>query len=88
MKTIMFDKNATYWENDINDNLCFVRMRGRYISDLLTVRGYLYMNQIYEHFGIKWNPEDLNELFFADNGPIYFEFEHVGGNNILIHIKH
>lgn len=63
MKTIMFDKNATYWENDIDDNLCFVRMRGRYISDLLTVRGYLYMNQIYEHFGIKWNPEDLNELF-------------------------
>lgn len=53
-----------------------------------TVRGYLYMNQIYEHFGIKWNPEDLNELFFADNGPIYFEFEHVGGNNILIRIKH
>lgn len=65
MKTIMFDKNATYWENDIDDNLCFVRMRGRYISDLLTVRGYLYMNQIYEHFGIKWNPEDLNELFFC-----------------------
>lgn len=38
-------------------NLMFIRYQENYFNDVLRVRGYLYFNDIYEAFGLEWNPE-------------------------------
>lgn len=38
-------------------NLMIVRMTEEHINDLIKYRGYIYLNQIYEMFGVEWNPE-------------------------------
>lgn len=36
--------------------------------------GYLYLNQVYERLGVKWNPCDANAVFINDycNGTLRF----------------
>lgn len=87
MRTIIFDKNAVHWTENANYNLSFVKARGDYLKDLFTFRGYIYLNQIYEHFGIGWNPGFVNDLYTIDDGPIEFKFKITDENSILIHIK-
>jgi hypothetical protein len=88
MKTIMFDKNAAHWNKNADHNLWFAKTQGLYLKDLFEARGYMYLNQICEHFGVEWNPDNYNLLYSANDGPIGFEFEPADENNVLIHIKH
>lgn len=86
MRTIIFDENTIHWTQNRDYNLSYVRTRGEYLNDILTIRGYLYLNQIYEHFGVEWNPEDTNDLYLIDDGEITFKFESIDENSILIRI--
>lgn len=86
MRTIIFDKDAVHWTKNVDYNMSFVKMQGNYLKDLFNVRGYLYLNQIYEKFGVEWNPEDNNDLYLIDDGEITFKFESIDENSILIRI--
>lgn len=87
MKTIIFDKNALYWDEDADYIREFLRVRGNHLKNLLKCRGYLYLNQIHEKFGIWWDPSWENILYLADDGPIAFEFEPMENGDILIRIN-
>ena len=58
--TIYFDKNSIYWNNDNKMNEYFLNSQTDYIRDLIKNRGYIYLNQIYEILGIKWEPKYEN----------------------------
>lgn len=87
METIIFVKNAVHWTENADYNLSFVKARGEFLKKLFTIRGYIYLNQIYEHLGVGWNPENINELYLLDDGPIEFKFKPTDENSIVIHIK-
>lgn len=87
MKTIIFDKTSLGWTKDADHNLRFLRLEAAYMEDKFKYRGYMYLNQIYECFGIGWNPSFGNDCYLSGSGPINFEFEPVEDGKILIHIS-
>ena len=50
---IVFDENSSSWE----------KMNFR---DIYKVRGYMYLNTIYEDFGLIWNPYDENTCWIYE----------------------
>lgn len=58
MFTITFNqKTSAYASRNLNDNLTFLRIIETTTNDLFRIRGYSYINDIYEALGVKWNPE-------------------------------
>lgn len=67
MYTITFNsKTSPYATKDAKYNRMFVRQQEQFINDMLKVRGYIYLNTIYELLGIKWDIEWEN---------IYLQYE-------------
>lgn len=60
IREVRFDKMSSKWERDPGVNLWFLRITERNINDTIRFRGYIYLNQIYEMLGIRWNPDDKN----------------------------
>lgn len=61
MYTIKFDKNNPYFNlSNAQANIVFLQTQEWYLNGLLNLRGYIYMNQIFEHLGFEWNPENEN----------------------------
>lgn len=87
MKTIIFDETCPAWTMDTDYNLVFLRYQADYIEELFKHRGYMYLNQIHEYFGIGWNPSLVNVCYLLGSGPIEFKFEPVEDYKILIHIS-
>lgn len=89
MKTIIFDASSITWNADVDYNQRFLYSQENYIKNLFNHRGYIYLNQIYECFGVKWDPKlEHNLCYLVEYGPINLEFEGVDDNKILIHINH
>lgn len=91
LATIMFERGNPYWAANNDANIGFFRDTERYINATIRFRGYIYLNQIYELLGLKWNPEDANPCI-KDDGAMrlnFVEFEifefpnYVLGVNIL-----
>ena len=58
MFTITFNsKTSPYATTDVKVNRMFILQHELHFNTMLKVRGYIYLNTIYEMFGIKWNPE-------------------------------
>ena len=59
-----FDSSSFKWEKEesCEYNLMVAKHVSRMLMDLLWARGYLYLNQVYEHFGLGWNPDNENVL--------------------------
>ena len=73
LKTIYFDSKNPNWNDDRELNYMFLCMQERYINDIINVRGYIYLNQIHELLGIKWDTNDEN-LCIKNNGKIRFRY--------------
>lgn len=87
MKTIVFDDKSMAWARDVDQNLMYLRYRANYLENLFDCRGYMYLNQIYENLGVKWNPGMVNECYLRTSGPLKFEFETVSTVAILVKIS-
>lgn len=75
--SLIFDKNSAEWHSDEGLNLAFLYSSEVYLNELINARGYLYLNQIYEHLGIKWDTQNKN-VMFTNNEKMYLhtlEFE-------------
>jgi hypothetical protein len=54
----------------------FLRAEEQYFNDLLTVRGYVYLNQIYEALEVAWDPKNENPCCIYDlDGVICIKFK-------------
>lgn len=62
MQTIQlkFDSKNPNWTGDRTYDRMFLSSMGQHINDTIKLRGYIYLNQIYELLGCKWDPDDRN----------------------------
>lgn len=86
MKTIMFDESCAGWSKNVEWNKMFLNVQREYIYEKLQHRGYMYLNDIYEGLGAKWNPEEENVCYRVKHGLLNIEFEPVGDNAFLVKI--
>lgn len=71
---IIFDSSCYGWSTLEERNLMFIRQQEIWLNDLLRRKGYVYLNEIYEAFGVKWNPKDRNDCLVY-TGAEYLEFD-------------
>ncbi len=62
----VFDGNSVLWTEDFEFNKLFARSRLCYLMDLYRINGYLYLNHIYECFGVMWNPYEENTCWISE----------------------
>lgn len=75
-------------EIDEKFNIRFVRQQEAFVNDILKVRGYIYVNRIYELLGVKWNPKRTNKCFrYEPNVRLNFIIQGSNGDgfDIIIH---
>ena len=48
----IFDKNSPLWSEDQESNDLYLRSTQMYFTDLLKVRGYVFLRDVYEMLGI------------------------------------
>ena len=49
---VKYDENCPDWENDKDYNLMYLNRLETYCNDMLFVRGYLFLRDVYERMGI------------------------------------
>lgn len=83
MKKICYDSTSSLWVQDMQRNVFLVKCTAELIKNTLECRKYLYMNQIYECFGVRWNPDEEN-VCYRDPNTFVIDFEHTDEDSILI----
>lgn len=64
---MLFNTNTS--RNAEKDNVInefFVKTMERYFNEVLTHRGYVYLNEIYEALGFSWNPSKENTCYIYE----------------------
>ena len=85
-----FNCSSFKWETECYEfNIMVVRKTIYMLMGLFRSRGYLYLNQVYEHFGMKWNPANRNDLIryhecYANETPLFYY--DVDENENCVHI--
>lgn len=75
---IIFNQNTSVnAEGDYEHDYMFLRYIGTHLIDLFKVRGYIYLNQIYEFCGVKWNPNDENKCWISDKSDLSFNVRNI-----------
>ena len=70
----IFDDSTVFWEKDKDRNVYFIKYMESYFNDLLRLRGYLLLRDVYEKLGIPITKESLVV------GWIYDENNTIGDN--------
>jgi hypothetical protein len=86
VKTIVFDETCQGWTKYPDLNATFLGLQKDYLNDLLLTKRYVYLHEIYESLGVKWNSNDKNICYLAEFGPIDIEFEPIGEGRYLVKI--
>ena len=63
MFEIKFDKTCMGWNSNPEHSKAFIDANRNYIFERLYTRGYVYLNEIYETFGIEWDPKRDNVCY-------------------------
>ena len=87
VKTINFDKWNINWTDNYEYNRAFIEGTVSYLYELLHIRGYLYLTDIYDRLGAVWNPHEVNACIL-DKEPSSFvlSWTHLEGNDFKITI--
>lgn len=72
MKTMVltFDDSSYFWDKSLNYMSKFIEHLICYLRDKMRHKGYLYLNEICETFGIAWNSNDENVCYKMEDGLI------------------
>lgn len=66
MKYVIIFNQTTSWKwkkGDLEHNKYCLKDMCQHLTNVLKWRGYVYLNQVYEHVGVSWNPDDDNPVF-------------------------
>lgn len=86
---VVFDKNAATWSKEKSWNTYYLTNTQNYIKDQLRYRGYIYLNQIYEHLGLHWDISNDNPcILFDPYKELVFSNESLEGSNFKITMSH
>ena len=86
MKTIIFDSKSFNWSDNYETNKCIIEGTVQLLYDLFDVRGYMYLNDIYERFGVAWDPHEANECFIKGSNSFALSCERMKDNVFKINI--
>lgn len=79
IQSFTFDKNSQFWSKNRNENCAFLRATEYAINNRFRYAGYIYLNDIYELLGVKWDPKRENPCFLCEDNAIrsgfFFEFD-------------
>lgn len=67
VKTVEFGKESVLWSTERSYNIAFLKAMEVHTNDLIQYRGYIYLNQIYELLGIRWDPKYENPCVENDH---------------------
>ena len=85
MEIINFDGSSMGHVGDCEMNKAFLDVQKRYLKEKLFYRGYLYLNEVYESFGVRWNPKKANVCWH--DKPLSIETEQTGENEFMITVE-
>lgn len=83
MKTIIFDELSPYWDREKRANLAVLDQRITHWENRIKLRGYIYLNEIYESLGADWNPDDENVCYRVGSS-VKFSYEEFEFNEFRI----
>ena len=85
---ITFNELSSLWDRNAIYNELFVKAQVEYIMDRYRMNGYIYSEDIYRLFGIKWNPYDENKCWIYErDGDLKISFtSRIEGLSIIIDI--
>ena len=87
MKPIIFDEKSWKFDNtnkELNPLILYQTIDR--LKSSFDCYGYIYLNEIYKRFAIKWNPDDENICYKKANGPIEISYSLIGSDAYEIHI--
>lgn len=66
-----FDSNNPYWQKVLPNNLWFLKAQEHLASDILAMRGYLFLNEVYDMLGMERTKEgQLVGWVYDEENPI------------------
>ena len=74
---IMFDNKNILWEESNEGNIMQIRTTMEHLNDILERRGYIYLNQIYEEFFVRWDTQRCNHCILYNTNGIRFEINNI-----------
>lgn len=86
VKTIIFDNRSFRWSDNYEVNRMLIECTTQWLYDLFNVRGYMYLNDIYERFGVVWDPHELNECFIKGSNEFTLSWECLKDNVFRINV--
>lgn len=63
MVEIHFNSDSVAWSKDMTKNSFFALRQLEYLREKLLHNGYLYLNNVYEAFGVAWSPDNENVCY-------------------------
>lgn len=71
----IFDEASPAWEKGPGVNQIFVRAAQNYFNERLHVKGYVFLNEVYDHFGFDYTPAGaVVGWVFGSDGDNYIDF--------------
>lgn len=87
VKIINFNKWNINWTDSYERNRSFIKCTVSWIYELLHIRGYLYLDDIYDRFGAVWDPHETNTCIIdKESSPLVLSWTHLEGNDFKITI--
>lgn len=68
-------------EVDMEYHKAFIHAQKDYILDLLETRGYIYLNDIYELFGLSWPYKEKENQLFTSDDTFIISYGHAHGDD-------
>lgn len=63
---IRFDRTVLGWSPDADITKAYLNMQVKYIKEMQSHLGYIYLSRIHEMLGVRWHPGDINYCYIAD----------------------
>ena len=81
--TRVFDETCSQWTRSIAVNKYFVEMAQQHFNDILNYRGYVFLREVYEHFGWRVTQASIKCGWHRDSdiGDRVIEFKIFGGED-------
>ncbi len=87
-ESIVFDNRCAGWTNKADLNEMFLTLQEEYIKSMLKHNGFRYLNQIYEVYGIPWNPRIReNTCYLEEDGELIFHYDLFPSGIVVITIR-
>lgn len=83
---IFDDKTSPYWSHNYEVNKSFIETRIRWIYDFIELKGYIYLDRIYNTFAAHWDPDEPNECIRYGSNDFMLSWEDLGNNRFEIRI--